>query len=83
MRIQSRRIALHINQHGHTRRRVPEHMAMEKPNARVIRPETEDSVAATWDLDCVTQSRPGCVIQTGIITSAGILGVICVISQRI
>lgn len=83
MRIQSRRVALHINQHGHTRRRMPEHMAMEKPNAGVIRPETENSIAATWDLDCVTQSSPGCVVQNGIITSARVIGAICVISQRI
>lgn len=83
MRSQSRRVALHINQHGHTRRRMPEHMAMKKPNAGVIRSETENSIAATWDLDCVTQSSPGCIVQTGIITSVWVLRVICVIFQRI
>jgi hypothetical protein len=58
-------------------------MAMKKPNARVIRPETENSIAATWDLDCVTQSSPRYVVQIGIITSIGILSIICVIFQPI
>lgn len=57
-------------------------MAMKKPNARVVRPETENSIAATWDLDCVTQSSPGCVVQIGIII-IGFMSVNCVISQLI
>lgn len=57
-------------------------MAMKKPNAGVVRPETENSIAATGDLNCVTQSSPGCVVQTGII-AIGFMSVNCVIFQLI